>query len=122
MFLAAEPLQRSLTVALATSMAEQYQAVVISQSRWIVGELERPDSPGLDAGAPQQVLTDQRAVIARPCADQKDPRAAGEPGYGRWRRRLPQESLQRIGLRLNGLFEKRARRLQAASSQALRNW
>jgi hypothetical protein len=85
MFLAVEPLQRSLAVALATSMAQQHQAVVISQSRWIVGELERPDSPGVDAGAPQQVLTDERSVIARPCADQKDARAPGEPGYRRRR-------------------------------------
>ena len=33
-----------------------------------------------------------------------------------------EESLQRIGLRLNGLFEKRAGGVQAASCQALRNW
>jgi hypothetical protein len=122
MFLAVEPLERSLTVALATSMADEHQAVVISQSRWIVGELERPDSPGVDAGAPQQVLTDERSVIARPGADQKDARAPGQSRDCRRRRRLPQEPLQRIGLRLNGLFEERARRLQAASSQALRNW
>jgi hypothetical protein len=72
MFLPVEPLERSLAVALATSMAEQHQAIVISQSRWIVRELERPDSPGVNPGAPQQVLTDERAVVTRPGADQKD--------------------------------------------------
>jgi hypothetical protein len=81
MFLAVEPVQRGLAIALAPAMAEQHQAVVISQGRWIVGELERPDSPGVNAGAPQQVLTDERSVIARPCANQKDARAAGESGY-----------------------------------------
>ena len=78
MVLARKVFERGLAKALATSMAEQHQAVVISQSRWIVGKLKRPDSPGINAGAPQQVLTDERSVIARPCADQKDARAAGE--------------------------------------------
>ena len=122
MVLAVEPFERRLAEALASSMAQQHQAVVISQIGWIVGEFESPDSPGLDTGASEQILTDQRAVVAGPGADKKDSRASGQSRDGRRRWRLPQESLQRVGLRLNGFFEKRAGGLQATSSQALRNW
>jgi hypothetical protein len=102
-------------------MTQEQQAVVALDARWIVDELEGRDRPGLDARASQQILTNQRSVVARPCADQKDARAAGEARYCRRRWRIPQKFLQRIRLRLNGLFEKRAGRFQAASSQALRN-
>jgi hypothetical protein len=68
------------------------------EAGWIVGELEGPDGPGLEAGAPQQILAGQRAVVAGSGADQEDPRPAGEPGDGRRWRRIPKETPDGVGL------------------------
>jgi hypothetical protein len=53
-------------------MAQQHEAVLGLERRRIVGELERLDRPRLDAGAPQQILADQRAVVAGAGPDEKD--------------------------------------------------
>jgi hypothetical protein len=117
-----EAFERRLTEALAASMAQQQQPVVALDAGWIVDELEGGDRPGLDAGASQQILTDQRAVVTGPGADQKDARASGQSREDGRRRRVAQQSLDRVRLCLKGLVEKRAESLQAASSQAFRNW
>ena len=79
-------------------MAQQDEAVVAFEAWWIVGKLEGPDRPGVDACASQQILTDQRAVMAGPGADQKDARAPGQSRDDGRRRRVPQEVLDRVGL------------------------
>jgi hypothetical protein len=61
-------------------------------------------------------------VVTGPGADDENARPSGQAGDGQSRWRFTEESLQRIRLRLNGRFEKRAGLCQAASSQALRNW
>lgn len=60
--------------------------------------------------------------MAGPGAYEKDARLPGQPRYDRLRQRVREQTLGCGGLRLNGLLEKRAGRLQAASSQAFRNW
>jgi hypothetical protein len=67
-----EAFERGLAEALRAAMAQQYKAIVRLEGRRIVGELKRPHRPRLDAGAPQQILTDQRAVVAGAGSDQKD--------------------------------------------------
>jgi hypothetical protein len=73
-----EAFERGLAEALRAAMAQQHKAIAGPEGRRIVGELERPDRPRLDAGAAQQILADQRAVVARAGSDQKDARASGE--------------------------------------------
>src|SRR5207237_6635908 len=117
-----EGVERRLAEALGSSMAQEHQAVVGLDPRWIVDELEGRDGPRVDAGAPHQILTDQRAVVTGPGADQKDAGASRQPREdGRWKG-ISQQSLNHVWLRLKSLVQKRAQRLQAASSQALRNW
>jgi hypothetical protein len=58
-------------------MAQQHEAVVRLEGWRIVGELERPDRPCLDARAAQQILADESAVVAGPGPDKKDAGASG---------------------------------------------
>jgi hypothetical protein len=103
-------------------MAQQHQAVVGPEAGWVVGELEGGDGPRVEAGASQQILADEGAMMAGPGADEEEARPAGQPRDDRRRKRVPKQTRDRVGLCLDGLFEKRAGSLQAASSQALRNW
>jgi hypothetical protein len=67
-----EALERGLAEALCASMAQEHEAVLGFEGRWIVGELEGLDGPRLDACTPQQILADERAVVAGAGPDQKD--------------------------------------------------
>jgi hypothetical protein len=53
-------------------MAEQHEAVIGLDPWWIIRELKRRDRPGVDARAPQQELSDERAVVAGPGADDEN--------------------------------------------------
>jgi hypothetical protein len=53
-------------------MAEQHEAVIRLDAWWIVRKLERWNRPGVDARAPQQELSDERAVVAGPGADDEN--------------------------------------------------
>jgi len=90
MVLRAETLERRLAEALASSMAQQHQAVVGREAGWIVGEFESRDRPRIQADASQQILTDQSAVVAGAGADQEDPRSSGQPRDDRPRKRVSQ--------------------------------
>jgi hypothetical protein len=70
--LAAESFKGCLTEALAAPMAEQDEAVIGLEARWVVREFKRRNRPCVYAGASQQVLTDERAVVAGPSADEKN--------------------------------------------------
>jgi hypothetical protein len=59
-----EVLDRRLTEAFGASMAQQNEAVVRLEGRGIVGKLECPDRPCLNARAAQQILADESAVVA----------------------------------------------------------
>lgn len=72
MILAAEPFEGCLTEALAASMAEQDEAIIGLEARWVVREFKRRNRPCVYARASQQVLTDERAVVAGPGADEKN--------------------------------------------------
>jgi hypothetical protein len=74
--LAAEPLERRLTEALAAAMAQEHEAVVGLDVRRIVRKLKRGDRPGVDARASEQGLSDERAVEASTGADDENARAA----------------------------------------------
>jgi hypothetical protein len=69
---AVEPVDRCLTEAFGSSMAEQHEAVVGPEAWWIVREFKRRDCPRFDARASQQVLTNECAVVAGPRADNKN--------------------------------------------------
>jgi hypothetical protein len=79
-------------------MAQQHQAVVGFEPGRVVGELEGGDRPRLEASASQQILADQRAVVAGPCADEEEARPPGQSRYGRPRKWIPKETLDRVGL------------------------
>jgi hypothetical protein len=53
-------------------MGQEHEPVVALEPRWVVDELEGPDRPRLDARASQQILANQRAVVAGSGADEKD--------------------------------------------------
>jgi hypothetical protein len=57
-------------------MAEQHEAVIGFEAWWIVREFKRRDRPRVGAGASQQVLTDECAVVAGSRADDENTRAA----------------------------------------------
>jgi hypothetical protein len=72
MVLVIEGGERRLAEAFGAPMGQEQEPVVALEARWVVNELEGPDRPRLDARALQQILTNQRAVVAGPGADEKD--------------------------------------------------
>jgi len=57
-------------------MAQEHKAVIRFDAWWIVRELKRWDRPGVYAGASQEVLTDECAVVAGSGTDDEKARPA----------------------------------------------
>src|SRR5207245_9079199 len=86
--------ERPAAEVFAAPMAEEDQTVSLAQGRWVVGELERADGPRLDPRASKDELPRQRAVVARPGADDKDARATAKTLRSHRRRIVRQEPAQ----------------------------